>query len=358
MQDPLPAAPDNPASAKVEPHAGTTGRAADREKIVASYWSQSAQEVLDALSSRARGLTASEVAERLQRYGANAVDEQKQVAAIRLLLHQFASPLVLILVFAATISLIVRDWLDAAIILVIVLGSTLLGFTQEYRASAAVAQLRKRLALTVRVLRDGAPQTLVTSALVPGDVVELSADNLVPADGLILAARDFLVTEASLTGESMPVEKQPGTVNAESSFAGRTNCAFMGTSVRSGTATVVVVKTGRSTAFGEVAARLQTRATDTEFTRGVRQFGYLLLRIMFVMVFFVLAVNQLLGRPALESLLFAVALAVGISPELLPAIVSVTLARGARAMAENGVIVRRLEAIEDLGSMDRSESVV
>ena len=352
MQNPLPAAPGNAASANVAPLVAIAGNDAVREKIVASYWSQSAEDVLDALSSRARGLTASEAAERLQRYGANAVDEQKQVAAIRLLLHQFASPLVLILVFAATISLIVRDWLDAAIILVIVLGSTLLGFTQEYRASAAVAQLRKRLALTVRVLRDGAPQTLVTSALVPGDVIELSAGNLVPADGLILVARDFLVTEASLTGESMPVEKQPGMVNAESSFAGRTNCAFMGTSVRSGTATVVVVKTGRSTAFGEVAARLQTRATDTEFTRGVRQFGYLLLRIMFVMVFFVLAVNQLLGRPALESLLFAVALAVGISPELLPAIVSVTLARGARAMAENGVIVRRLEAIEDLGSMD------
>ncbi len=186
----------------------------------------------------------------------------------------------------------------------------------------------------------------------PGDVIELSAGNLVPADGVILTARDFLVTEASLTGESMPVEKQPGAVKAEAPMSGRTNCAFMGTSVRSGTATVLVVKTGRATVFGEVAARLKTPPPEPEFARGVRQFGYLLVQIMVVMVFFVLAVNQMLGRPAIESLLFAVALAVGISPELLPAIVSVTLAHGARAMARRGVIVRRLEAIEDLGSMD------
>jgi Mg2+-importing ATPase len=317
-----------------------------------AYWGREASEVLAALAASPHGLSSTEAAERLERHGPNVVEEQREVAALRLLLRQFASPLVLILVFGATISLFVRDWVDAAIILVIVLGSTLLGFTQEYRASAAVAELRKRLALTVQVLRDGAVRTAVASSIVPGDVIELSAGNLVPADGVILAARDFLVTEASLTGESMPVEKQPGAVKAEAPMSGRTNCAFMGTSVRSGTATVLVVKTGRATAFGEVAARLRAQPQEPEFARGVRQFGYLLVRIMVVMVFFVLAVNQVLGRPPIESLLFAVALAVGISPELLPAIVSVTLARGARAMARRGVIVRRLEAIEDLGSMD------
>jgi Mg2+-importing ATPase len=317
-----------------------------------AYWGRDAAGLLTALATSPRGLSSTEAAERLERHGPNVVEEQRDVATIRLLLHQFASPLVLILVFGAAVSLVVGDWVDAAIILVIVLGSTLLGFTQEYRASAAVAELRKRLALTVRVMRDGGLETVVASRIVPGDVIELSAGNLIPADGVILTARDFLVTEASLTGESMPVEKQPGAVKAEAPISGRTNCAFTGTSVRSGTATVLVVKTGRATAFGEVAASLKTRPPEPEFARGVRQFGYLLVRIMIVMVFFVLAVNQMLGRPAIESLLFAVALAVGISPELLPAIVSVTLARGARAMARRGVIVRRLDAIEDLGSMD------
>jgi Mg2+-importing ATPase len=317
-----------------------------------AYWSRDAPSLFAALDTGGEGLSSAEAAERLARHGPNVVEEQREVTAFRLLLHQFASPLVLILVFGATISLFVRDWVDAAIILVIVLGSTLLGFTQEYRAGAAVAELRKRLALTVRVWRDGAVRTIVASEIVPGDAIELAAGNLVPADGVIIEARDFLVTEASLTGESMPVEKQAGTVMADAPMAGRTNCAFMGTSVRSGTATVLVAKTGRATAFGEVAARLATRPSEPEFARGVRQFGFLLVRIMLVMVVFVLAVNQILGRPAIESLLFAVALAVGISPELLPAIVSVTLAHGARAMAQRGVIVRHLEAIEDLGSMD------
>ena len=317
-----------------------------------AYWRRDAPELLAALATTAEGLSWAEAAERLARHGANVVQEQREVAAVRLLLRQFASPLVLILVFGAVISLAARGWVDAGIILVIVLGSALLGFTQEYRASSAIAELRKRLALTARVRRDGAIQTMAASGIVPGDVIELSAGNLIPADGVLLSARDFLVTEASLTGESMPVEKQPGAVNADAPMSRRANCAFMGTSVRSGTATVLIVKTGLATAFGEVAARLKTRPPESEFARGVRQFGYLLVRVMVVMVVFVLVVNQMLGRQPIESLLFAVALAVGISPELLPAIVSVTLAHGARGMARRGVIVRHLEAIEDLGSMD------
>jgi len=317
-----------------------------------AYWSGQAAELLVDLGSRPGGLTSAEVEERLQRHGANSLVEQTQLTAARLLLHQFESPLVLILVFGAAVSLIVRDWVDAAIILAIVLGSAVLGFIQEYRASNAVAELRRRLALTVQVLRDGAVRTVPTAAIVPGDVIRLAAGNLVPADGLILEAEDFLVTEASLTGESFPVEKQPGVLPSTTPLAGRTNCVFLGTSVRSGTATVLVARTGRDTAFGAIAARLRAREPETEFARGVRQFGYLLVRIMLVMVVFVLTVNQLLGRPVIESLLYAVALAVGLSPELLPAIISVTLSHGARAMARRGVIVRHLDAIENLGSMD------
>ncbi len=316
------------------------------------YWSRDPSELMADLGTGAGGLSAAAAAEQLRRHGPNTVAGERRITAPRLLLRQFESPLVLILVFGALVSMMLRDWVDASIILAIVLGSTLLGFAQEYRASAAVAALRRRLALTVQVVRDGTAQTVAASALVPGDVIRLSAGNLVPADGVVLEARDFLVTEASLTGESFPVEKQRGIVPAGAPLAGRTNCVFLGTSVRSGTATALVVKTGRDTAFGAVAARLHEQAPETEFARGVRQFGYLLVRVMIVMVVFVLVVNFALERPPIESLLFAVALAVGISPELLPAIVSVTLSRGARAMARRGVIVRRLEAIEDLGSMD------
>ena len=318
----------------------------------AAYWSRDPAELRRELGAGEGGLTRAEAATRLRLWGANAVQEESSLAPWRLLLRQFASPLVLILVFGAAISLLLREWVDAAIIFTVVIGSNLLGFTQEHRASAAVAELRKRLALTTRVLREGQVETLPVSSLVPGDLVLLSAGNLVPADGILLEAKDFLVSEASLTGETFPVEKRPGVVAADAPLTGRSNCVFLGTSVRSGSATVLIVATGRHTLFGEVAARLRTQMPPTEFARGLDRFGALLLRVMLLMVFFVLTINQLLGRPFVESLLFAVALAVGLSPELLPAIVSVTLSKGAREMAAGGVIVRRLEAIENLGCID------
>src|SRR6185295_4170246 len=158
---------------------------------------------------------------------------------------------------------------------------------------------------------------------------ELSAGNLVPADGVVLECRDFLVSQASLTGKSFPVEKAAGQLPADASLPQRTNSVFLGTSVRSGTAKVLIVETGLRTEFGNIARRLASAAPETEFAHGLRQFGYLLTRVMMVMVLFVLTVNLLYQRPLVESLLFAVALAVGLSPELLPAIVSVTLSSGA-----------------------------
>jgi P-type Mg2+ transporter len=317
-----------------------------------TYWSQPPAALITALNTSADGLTADAAAERLRAHGPNLVQEQREVAALRLLLRQMASPLVLILIVAAVISLFVGDWVDSVTILLIVCGSTALGFVQEYRASAAVTKLRSRMALTTRVRRSGALHTIPVRDLVPGDVVELSAGNLVPADGVVLATCDFLVVEASLTGESFPVEKRPGIAQADAPLPQRRNCVFLGSSVRSGTATVLVVRTGRTTQMGEVAGRLITTQPETDFARGVRHFGELLLRVMMLVVVAVLVANQLLGRPAIDSLLFAVALAVGLSPELLPAIVSVSLARGARALGAQGVLVRRLDAIEDLGGMD------
>ena len=316
------------------------------------FWSQRPAGLSAALGSGPDGLSSEEAAAKLRLVGPNSVEDVSRLSALRLLLRQFESPLVLILIFAAVISLALQQWVDSAIILAIVLGSTLLGFFQEYRASAAVEQLKRRLALTCRVVRDGVERIVSVSTVVPGDLLILSAGNLIPADSLVLEAEDFLVSEASMTGESFPVEKRPGIVKPEAVLSARTNAVFLGASVRSGTAKVLVVETGLRTAFGSIAARLRTREPETDFARGVREFGYLLVRVMIAIVLFVLTVNLLLGRPVIESLLFAVALAVGLSPELLPAIVSVTLSAGARAMSRRGVIVRRLEAIENLGSMD------
>ncbi len=304
-----------------------------------------------ALGSGRGGLSSGQAAAQLATIGPNSVEDATRLSAFRLLLRQFESPLVLILVFAATISLILQQWVDAGIILAIVLGSSLLSFFQEYRASTAVEELKRSLTLTSRVLRDGMDRVFPVSQIVPGDVILLSAGNLIPADGLVIEAQDFLVSEASMTGESFPVEKRPGIIAAQAPIAERTNTVFLGSSVRSGTARVLVVRTGRRTEFGTIAARLRARQPETDFARGVRQFGYLLMRVMVLIVLFVLTVNFLLDRPVMESLLFAAALAVGLSPELLPAIISVTLSAGARAMSKRGVIVRRLDAIENLGSM-------
>jgi Mg2+-importing ATPase len=320
--------------------------------VVQAYWSHPAEETLAALGTSREGLRGSAVRERLRKFGPNAVVEQSDLAPVRLLLKQFGNPLVLILIFGAGVSLALRQWVDAGIILAIVLGSGLLGFRQEYRASQAVAELRRRLTLRARVLRDGRETPVPVAEIVPGDVLLLSAGSLVPADGLVLEAQDFLVTEASLTGESFPVEKLPGIVPADAPVGGRTNAVFMGSSVRSGTARVVIVETGARTGLGAIAARLKSAEPETDFARGVRRFGAMLVRLMMLIVILVLAANQMLGRPFAESLLFSVALAVGLSPELLPAIVTVTLSAGARELAKGGVIVRRLEAIENLGSME------
>jgi P-type Mg2+ transporter len=206
--------------------------------------------------------------------------------------------------------------------------------------------------LRSRVMREGAPLEVPAEELVPGDVVLLAAGTLVPADGVLLEGRDLFVNQAVLTGESLPVEKTPGVAAAAAGVSERTHVLFMGTSVRSGTGTMLVVGTGMNTAYGEIAHRLSLRPPETEFERGVRRFGYLLTRIILLLVLVVFAANVFLDRPHVDALLFAIALAVGISPELLPAIISVTLAQGARQMAREGVIVRRLNAIENFGSMD------
>ena len=317
-----------------------------------AYWSVPPATQFAVLGSTATGISARDAKLRLARDGANVLEEQQRLGALSLLFQQFRSPLVVILIFAAAVSALVSQWLDAAVVIAVVLGSTLLGFVQEYAAGNAIEKLRAQITVKTKVLRDGQPLILPSRDVVAGDIVLLEAGSLIPADGVVCAAKDFFVNQAVLTGESFPVEKSAAVTAADAGLAERTNCVFMGTNVRSGTARVLIVLTGRRTVFGQVADKLRLRPPLTEFERGIQRFGYLLTRVMVVMVAVVFAINVFFDKPPIDSLLFALALAVGLTPELLPAIISITLAHGAKRMAAGGVLVRRLNAIENFGSMD------
>jgi len=265
-----------------------------------AYWSQSSEQLLTALHSSDKGLQQSDAEKRLDQYGPNTIRAQQQATAFRLLLNQFKSPLVLILIFAAVVSGFVGEWTDAIIVLAIVLGSTFLGFVQEFTASNAVEKLRSQVTIKTSVLRGGKPQTIPSMQVVPGDIALLSAGSLIPADGIVLEANDFFVNQAVLTGETFPMEKKVGAVAANASLADRINCTFMGTSVSSGTAKVLIVETGKGTVFGQIADRLTLRAPETEFERGIQRFGYLLTRVMVVIVVIVLAINIFLAKPPVD----------------------------------------------------------
>jgi Mg2+-importing ATPase len=324
----------------------------EKTSIPSQYWSQSTESLLVALQSTGDGLGDADAQQRLATFGHNVLEAKKKATAPGIFLNQFKSPIILILLFATGLSAVLKDWMDAVIIFVIVLGSAVLSFVQEYNASAAAEKLRARVTAKATVLRDGAPRQVLAEEVVPGDVVLLSAGNLVPADGVVLEARDFFLNQAVLTGETFPVEKVPGPVAANAGLTERTNCVFMGTNVRSGTARVVIVQTGMATAFGQIAKKLTLRPPETEFERGIRHLGYLLTEVMFVLVLAVFAANVFFHKPVLDSLLFSIALAVGLTPQLLPAIINVNLSKGSQVMAAGGVIVRRLASIENFGSMD------
>jgi len=310
----------------------------------------SIEEALRQTQSQAEGLAAVEAAQRLveqkakQRKGSDG-------GAWRLLLNQFRSPLVILLLVAMVISLFLGGRIDALIVLAVVLMSTLLGFWQEYRAASAVAALLAVIQAKATALRDGQEVDLPVDAVVPGDVVVLRAGDTIPGDGLLLESNDLFVDESTLTGESYPAEKKAGAVVANARQSERANAVFEGTHVVSGTAKVLIVTTGADTEFGEISERLRLRAPETDFERGLRHFGEMLIRVTLVLVIAIFAINVFFDRPVLEAFMFTLALAVGIAPELLPAIVSITLARGAKRMADAHVIVRRLSAIENFGSM-------
>ena len=293
------------------------------------------------------GLSGAEAARRLIQYGPNDPAPKKQRSQLVELLLQFTNPLVATLLFASVVSVFVGEIVNAAIIIVIVTLSVALNFLQTFRSQAAAERLRGTVAPTATVLRDGAFVDVPRASVMPGDVVRLSAGDLVPADARLLEATDLHVQESALTGESMPVEK--AALPADGSAA---SLVLLGTSVVSGAATALVSTTGAQTQFGDIAKRLRARAPETEFDRGIKQFGSLIMKAVFCLVLFILVVRIGTHRSAFESILFAVALAVGLTPEFLPMITSVTLARGAVKMAKEQVIVKHLSAIQNLGSID------
>ena len=317
-----------------------------------AFWSISAREMLKVLESAKEGLTPSEAKKRLDLFGANQLKPSKSTNVLTLLVSQFKSPLILILFFATVLSFFLHDPVDAMIILSIVLISGLLGFWQERGASNAVKKLLSIVQIKASVQRAGSTFEIPIEEIVPGDIVILHAGDLVPGDGLIQESSDLFIDEAMLTGETFPVEKAGAVLPPETQLGQRTNSLWMGTHVVSGSATMLIIRTGRDTEFGKVSERLKLRPPETEFERGIRRFGFFLMEVTLVLVVAIFAINVYLARPVLDSFLFSLALAVGLTPQLLPAIISINLSHGAKRMAQKKVIVKRLSSIENFGSMN------
>jgi len=317
-----------------------------------AFWSVPVSEMLQELQTRSEGLKGSESSERLKTYGANILKPKKRSDALNILLSQFRSPFTLILLFAAGLSFFLHDPTDTLIIVAIVLISSLLGFWQEKGAADAFEKLLTTVQIKAAALRDGREIEVPVEEIVPGDIILLNAGDIIPADCLILDSNNLFVSESTLTGETYPVEKSASVLKAETPLGQRTNSLWMGTSVVSGSGKVLAVSTGKETEFGKISEKLKLRPPETEFERGITSFGHFLMEVTMLMVITIFAINVYLQRPILDSFLFSLALAVGLTPQLLPAIISINLSKGAREMAQKKVIVKRLASIENLGSMN------
>jgi Mg2+-importing ATPase len=315
------------------------------------FWDQTLDEILRATTSGPQGLTSTEAQSRLDIHGPNELARRGYGAAFEIL-RFFVNPLVIILLFASLVSGVLGEYVNSGLIALMVIISVALNFFQAYRSQQAAEALRQTVVTTATALRDGQWVEVPQREIVPGDVVRLAAGDLVPADGELLESHDLFTDEAALTGESLPVEKTARPAPGVHPLADAQGAVFLGTSVISGAATALIVHTGRDTQIGHVAQHLVKAPPQTEFDRGTRSFGLLIMRTVVVLTLFVFLVNGFVRHsPLLESFLFAIALAVGLTPEFLPMIMSVTLARGAMHMARRKVIVKRLAAIENFGSM-------
>lgn len=318
-----------------------------------TFWDIPLTDLLTQLNATPNGLSTDEARERMRKFGPNSLARENRFSALIEFFRLLANPLVLILLAASIVSAIFGDVIGASIIISIVVLSVLLNFFQEYQARHAIEKLRQHVASTANTVRNGVEQEIAVTEIVPGDIVKLNAGSLVPADARLLEANDLYLRESALTGESLPSAKEAQDLpTGAHGITDATNAVFMGTAVQSGIATAIVVSTGKATAFGDIATKVVGRPPGTEFDHGIQHFGILITRVIMLLVLFVFLVNIWFHRPVLGSFLFAIALAVGMTPELLPMIMTITLSRGAKRMAKKKVIAKQLASIENFGSIE------
>ncbi|MCE9652590.1 MAG: magnesium-translocating P-type ATPase [Nitrosarchaeum sp.] len=313
--------------------------------------SESIKDLFAKFQTSENGLTSEAVQVNLTKYGPNILKPKKRADSFTLFFNQFKNPIILILISASIVSLILSNSIDAIIILSIVFVSNILGFWQERGSVNAVKQLLSMVQVKTTVLREGKQEEISVEGIVPGDVVILSAGDMVPGDGVLIESRDLFINESALTGETYPVEKH-SEKNKSLHNKDNMDLVFMSSHVISGTCTLLVTKTSTSTEIGKISERLKFRIPETEFEHGTRKFGYFLMQITMILVIAIFAINAYFGRPIIDAFLFSIALAVGLTPQLLPAIISINLSKGAKKMASKKVIIKRLESMENIGSMN------
>jgi Mg2+-importing ATPase len=309
--------------------------------------------IFEKLKTTIKGLTETEAKQRLEEYGYNEPAREKERAIILQLLSKFLNPLVIVLLVIAGFSIFFGEKISALLVILMAIMSVALSFIQEFRAGREAEKLSEMVRTTATVHRNGKPKEIKITEIVPGDVVDLFAGDIIPADLRIISCKDLFINQASLTGESFPIEKIGEPIHPKNhSISELTNIAFMGSSVVSGIGLGVVIKTGIATQFGELSRKLTTMRVETSFDKGIHKFTMLMIRLMLIMVAVIFLINTLLKGKPLEALLFSLAVAVGLTPEMLPMLVAINLSKGAIAMSKKQVIVKRLNSIQNLGAMD------
>lgn len=327
----------------------------DEIKDNATIWKLSLKGLFDSLNTSEKGLTSQEAEKRLLKYGYNEIKKEKQFKALSIFFRQFESPLVAILIFATIIAFFMGDRIEALIILIIILINSCLSFFQEYKAERTFQLLKKYIVLRTEVLRDGNKIEIDSKKIVPGDIIFLTIGDIVPADIRLIYSKNLTIDESTLTGESIPSHKKAiseNIITSQSNPVYATHITFTGTSVTSGTGYGIVIATSNQTYLGQIAQNLQKPETVTAFHKNINKFGILLIKITLSLAIIIFIINTIMGKDLLDSVLFALALAIGITPELLPIIITITSSQGAMHMARKKVIVKKLSSIENLGNMD------
>ena len=315
------------------------------------FWSYDVDEVLKTIETSKNGLSTEQANERIEKLGQNLFEEKKSSSKLMVFINQFKNPITMILIFAAILSIFLKDYSDGIIILIIIMISALLSYNHESKANDAVKKLLSTVSVTSAVLRDGKFQELDNSKLTVGDIISVKTGDMIPADCLLIEENSLSMDESSLTGETFPVEKNVGKLPEKTALSQRKNSLWMGTHVISGLGKAVIVNLAKDSEFGKITESLDETETDTDFERGIKDFGNLILQVTTILIGLIFLFNIILNKPFLESFMFALALSVGLTPQMLPAIISVNLSQGAKRMSAQGVIVKKLNSIENFGSM-------